>query len=262
MERLGQIARSVQALGEPLAVSWRSWKDKQIALFPGQVSLLVAAPGVGKTTIALNIARAVRPRRVFYVLVDTDPMDIVARSTAMVTSQTMPAPEARLGFIEYFREEVAAEMDHVTWYTSGGPSLDEINDEIECYGAVYGANPELMFVDNLTSVDMDAETSFNSLQDTISRFTRAARATGMHIMILHHAVKAYSGGEKIIPQDGIEQDAAKRVSLALTATRMGNSLRVAVVKNRGGSADASGQRVYAMLTADLERMQIKDQDHA
>lgn len=222
------------------------------------MSLVVAAPGVGKTTFALDVAKRMLPHRVLYICVDTDQRDMAGRVTASVTDQPTPGDLDLDDFIAYFADDVRDAFAHVRWMWDGAPQVEDIADEVECYGAVFGAYPELVIVDNLTSLDMAGEMSYHAIQDTISRLNACARKTGAHVMVLHHALGKYEDGVEIIPLSGLENKAGKRVALVLTMTRMGSNLRVAVCKNRGGTADARGH-VAVNLRADLPRMQISDQ---
>jgi hypothetical protein len=84
-----------------------------------------------------------------------------------------------------------------------------------------------------------------------------ARLTGAHVMVLHHATGEYENGDKPIPLGGIEFKAGKLADMCLTLTREDSELRVAAVKNRGGSADASGRKNVSLYT-DLARMKISE----
>lgn len=220
---------------------------------------MVSGPGVGKSALALDIAKKLAPHRVLYICVDTDQRDMAGRATASVTGQPTPADEHLDEFIDYFAEDVRESMAHVRWAWDGAPTVEDITAEVECYGAVFGAYPEFIIVDNLTSLDMDGEMSYHAIQETMSRLNACARKTAAHVMVLHHATGAYEDGQLAIPLSGVEQKAGKRVAVVLTLTRLGSSLRVHVVKNRGGRADARAHQ-YIHLRADLERMRISDDD--
>jgi hypothetical protein len=179
---------------------------------------------------------------------------MASRATAAVTGHALSEIEHDL---EYFAEDVREHMGHVRWCFDGGPTVDDVADEVECYGAVFGAYPELIVIDNLTSLDMEGGISYSTVQDTISRLNSCARKTGAHVMVLHHATGEYEDGTKAIPLSGVEYKAGKRCAMVLTLTRMGASLRVHIVKNRGGKADARGN-LWVQLNADLERMRVDD----
>ena len=241
-------------MGEPLPAPYTVFVQNRIYFRRGQVSLVVAGPGTGKSTLALDVCRKLAPHTALYFCIDTDPADMASRATAAVTGHALSAIEHDL---EYFSEDVREHMGHVRWCFDGGPTVDDVFEEVECYGAVFGAYPELVVIDNLTSIDMAGELSYSGIQDTIARFNACARKTGAHFMLLHHATGAYEDGVLPIPLSGVEQKAGKRVAMVLSLTRMGSSLRVHVVKNRGGRADARGN-LWVQLNADLERMRVDD----
>lgn len=254
MQTLAQTARVIGEMGDPLPYPYRAFEQNRIAFRRGQVSLVVAGPGVGKTAFALDVVKRLAPHRSLYLCIDTDPADMAARATASVTGHTVAEVERDL---DYFTEELATEMGHVRWCFDGGPSVEDIFDEVKAYGAVYGSWPELVVIDNLTSIDMAGEMGYTAIQETIATMNALARTSGAHVMLLHHAVGEYENGDKPIPLSGLEQKAGKRVALVLTLTRMAGSLRVHIVKNRGGKADARAH-LYAQLSVDLERMRVTD----
>lgn len=220
----------------------------------------MSGPGTGKSTLALDIAKRLAPHRVLYMCVDTDQRDMAGRATASVTGSLIPADEYLDEFIGYYSESMHEAMSHVRWCWDGAPSVDDIAEEVECYGAVFGAYPEFIIVDNLTSLDMAGEMSYHAIQDVISRLNACARKTAAHVMVLHHAIGEYENGDKPIPLGGLENKAGKRVAMVLTMTRMGSSLRVYPVKNRGGKADARAH-LFVTLHADMEKMRIEDVSH-
>lgn len=255
MQTIAQTARALRDMGDPLPAPYKGFAEQRVSFRRGQVSLLVAAPGVGKTALAVDIVRRLAPHTALYVCVDSDPRDMTGRITASVTGDPTPGDDDLDEYIGYYQGEVTEATGHVRWAWDGAPSVEDIADEMKCYAAVYGSWPELVIIDNLTSLDI--ELSYGPIQETISSLNQLARNSGAHVLVLHHAVGAYEDGDKVIPLGGIEHKAAKRVAMALTMTRLGSSLRIHVVKNRGGSADARGNR-WIPLHADLERMRFED----
>ncbi len=243
-------------MGEPLPAPYKAFEQQRIAFRRGQVSLVVAGPGTGKSTLALDVCRKLAPHTALYFCIDTDPADMASRATAAVTGHALSAIEHDL---EYFAEDVRENMGHVRWCFDGGPTVDDVADEVECYGAVFGAYPELIVIDNLTSLDMEGGATYSTVQDTIARLNSCARKTGAHVAILHHATGEYEDGTKPIPLSGVEYKAGKRVAMVLTLTRMGQSLRVHVVKNRASKSDARGN-LWVQLSADLEHMRVSDME--
>lgn len=236
---------------------YKAFAAQRIALRRGQVSLVVSGPGVGKSALALDISIKMAPHRVLYVCVDTDQRDMAGRITSSVADYPTPGDHELDEFIAFYADEVGEATGHIRWMWDGAPTIEDVSHEVECYGAVYGAYPELIVIDNLTSLDMGGEMSYHAIQDTISLLNACARKTAAHVMVLHHATGAYEDGDKPIPLSGLENKAGKRVAMVLTMTRLGSNLRVYPVKNRGGSGDARAHR-FVTLQANLDVMKISD----
>jgi hypothetical protein len=191
-----------------------------------------------------------------YVCIDTAEQDTTARAVSQVTGRPLAEVESDLS---HFTEELDKDFGDIRWYFGTSPSIEEIEGEVAAFGEAWGAYPEIIVVDNLTSIDLEAEFNFSSVRDAIRRLNSMARETGAHVMLLHHATGEYENGDKPIPLSGVEYKAGKNVDLCLTLTRRGKEMRVAPVKNRGGEADATARR-YASLYVDLSRMQFHEQE--
>ena len=253
MLSLAQSARRVGDLGNPLPDVYDVFKRERIALRRGRTSLVVAGPGVGKTTLALDWVRRLRVPTL-YVCIDTAEQDAAARAVAMATG--LPLAEVE-GMVEEFTEDLTREFPKVKWYFGLSPTVEEIELELKAFGEAFGAYPELIVVDNLTSIDMESELNFTAVRDTMVKLNNMAILTGAHVMALAHATGEYENGDKPIPLGGIEFKAGKVADLCLTLTRDDSELRVAAVKTRGGSADASGKTPVPLYT-DLARMAISE----
>lgn len=253
MLSLAQSARRVGELGTPLPDKYECFTKYRITLRRGATSLIVAAPGVGKTTLAIDWVRRLKVPTL-YICIDTAEQDAAARAVAQVTGYPISEVEKDLS---YFAEELEEHFPQVRWYFGLSPTVDEITNEIQAFGEVFGAYPELVVIDNLTSIELEAEFSFAAVRDAMRRLNDMARLTGAHVMVLHHATGEYENGNKEIPLSGVEFKAGKLPDMCLTLTREGTELRVAPVKNRGGTADATGKK-HAKLYAELNRMKISE----
>lgn len=258
MLSLAQSARRVGDIGNPLPDVYEGFKKDRISLRRGATSLMVAAPGVGKTTVAIDWVRRLSeaPHKVqtLYVCIDTAEQDATARAAAQLVGRPLADVE---GSLSGFATKLHDGFPSVRWYFGLSPTVDEIQNEVRAFGEAFGAYPEVIVIDNLTSVDMEAEFNVTAVRDVLRQLNDTARMTGAHVMILHHATGEYEDGLKQIPLSGVEFKAAKVVDMCLTFTREGSTLRVAPVKNRGGFADASGKH-FVQLYAELGRMKIDD----
>jgi hypothetical protein len=254
MLSLAQSARRVGELGNPLPDVYHLFKQFRITLRRGSTSLLVAAPGVGKTTLAIDWVRRLSVPTL-YICIDTAEQDTTARAVSQLTGRPLAEVE---GELSYFAEELAEGFGPIRWYFGLSPTIEDIENEVKAFGEAFGCYPELIIVDNLTSVELEAEFSFASVREAMRHLNDLARMTGAHVMILHHATGEYEDGIKPIPLSGVEYKAGKLPDLCLTISREGTEMRIAPVKNRGGVADASGKK-HVALYAELGRMHIGEQ---
>jgi KaiC/GvpD/RAD55 family RecA-like ATPase len=253
MLSLAQSARRIGELGTPLPDVYDVFNKYRIALRRGATSLIVAAPGVGKTTLAIDWVRRLKVPTL-YICIDTAEQDAAARAVAQLTGHPVAEVEQDLS---YFAEELAEGFPLVRWYFGLSPTVDEVQNEIQAFGEAFGCYPDLIVIDNLTSIELEAEFSFASVRDAMRRLNDQARSTGAHVMVLHHATGEYEDGTKPIPLSGVEFKAGKLPDMCLTLTRELDEMRVAPVKNRGGIADATGKK-HVKLYAELGRMKISE----
>jgi hypothetical protein len=252
---LAQSARRIGDLGNPLPDVYDPFKPFRITLRRAATSLIVAAPGVGKTALAIDWLRRLNVPAL-YVCIDTAEQDTTARAVSQITGRPLSEVEGDLSF---FTEELTEYFGPIRWYFGGSPTHEEIENEVAAFGEAFGAFPEIVVVDNLTSIDMEGELNFASVRDTERLLNETAYDTGAHVMMLHHATGDYENGDKPIPLGGVEYKAGKPVDLCLTLTRRENEMHVSPVKNRGGIADATGRK-HASLYVDLSRMKFYDQE--
>lgn len=253
MLSLAQSARRVGERGHPLPDVYQLFKQHRITLRRGVTSLLVAAPGVGKTTLAIDWVRRLAVPTL-YVCIDTAEQDATARAVSQLTGHPLADVE---GELSYFAEELAEGFSPVRWYFGLSPTVEDIENEVKAFGEAFGCFPELIVVDNLTSVELEAEFSFASVRDAMRHLNDTARLTGAHVMILHHATGEYEDGTRPIPLSGVEYKAGKLPDLCLTMTREGSELRISPVKNRGGLSDTSA-KAHVKMYAELSRMRIDE----
>lgn len=149
----------------------------------GGMSLLVAAPKVGKTTFARVLGLAVARGMEF---LDRD----VARGTVLMLS----LEDSERKFRSHMREIGATEDDPIGLYGPGvftgqsGKRLDLLEKAIREF------SPVLVVIDPLFKFvsirDSDAYAEVSAALDPLMQI---ARATGAHLLLTHHARK--SGGE-------------------------------------------------------------------
>lgn len=262
MLTLTQATRLRANAGAKLPNVWQAMAAVPVHLRRGQVHMLAAAPGVGKSTISLNYAlRSWVPT--LYLAPDGDARTTTIRAAASLTGSiqadvetAMPMPPAMPAA---WVTTVLDTVNHVRWAFPDSPDVEELEQRIFAYAEGEGQWPELVVVDNLADVAYDSE-DYKELSAVIRECRTIARRTQAAFLLLHHVTGQYEDGRETIPLSGIKGKVSKQADVVLTATRtaLGDALRIAVVKNRLGKADPSGIGVSFTLGCSLERMQIHD----
>lgn len=239
-------------IGQALPMPWRDLRNHGLVFRRGQMSMVAAGAGVGKSVFAQSYAlRAQIPT--MYLSADSDEHTMGARTISMLTE--VPTWDAEKNLDNY--TEILAGADYVEWDFDGGPSLTDLEEVFAAYATMHGEFPALFVVDNLRNIQVQSAEKEHGWSLALDKFKLIARHMQAHAMILHHVTGQYNDGQTIVPLSGIEQQVAKLPEIVLTLHRKGEHLNVSVCKLRGGMADPSG-RLFIPLEADLARMQLKD----
>jgi hypothetical protein len=161
-------------------------------------------------------------------------------------------------------ENELVELRRIRWDFNAGPTLDDIEQSLDAYGFLHGDYPELVIVDNLLNVvsEESGEGGYKTNENILLFLSELARTRGCCIVVLHHLTGEYDDGDKPAPMSALRDKVSKIPQMILTLFRssqgpIGEYLGVAVVKNRGGRANASGN-FYVELELDFQTMSIKD----
>ena len=244
--------------GDPLPTVWNTLEAKGINFLRGQLCLICAAPGVGKS--ALILAYAVKARvPTFYFSADSDSFTVLTRMLSIETG--CPLSEST----ERVRNQQDVELEDLIRFSfESSPTLENLKTSLESYEEVYGDFPALIVVDNVTNVltDLNEEDPFAGLEVLMEQLHGLARLTGACVVGLHHVLGQYNDGATPIPLSGIKGQIARVPEVVLTLHRVcssygPDSFRVSAVKNRSSKADPSGLD-WAALEFDGSRMLITD----
>lgn len=259
MLSLTQASRLRGQAGKKLPDVWDSWTQQKIAFRRGQLHLIVAAPGVGKSVLTLSYALQSKVPTL-YLSMDTDPFTTCIRAVAALTRSTLEQAEEGLAKGFDFAVDALAEANKTLRFSfPPSPSTADIFSHIYAYGEAEGIWPELIVIDNLSNVAFESD-EFGEMRTMMADFQTMASKTKAAVVVLHHSTGQYEDGQTPIPQSGVNGKVSKFPSMVLTLHRSGdNTLFVAAVKNRFGPADPSAYRVQAGLTVDYARMQVMDQ---
>ncbi|GGM45173.1 hypothetical protein GCM10012275_15300 [Longimycelium tulufanense] len=235
---------------------WTSLEEKGIRFLRGQLVLVAAGPGTGKSIMALNLAlRGGVPALVFSA--DSDAWVQLTRSMAILCDRTIE--EASQAILEdripgEDRERLARAPIRLDYDAS--PDTDDLEEAVESYEEVYGDFPHLIIVDNITNVrgGADDDDPFSGLESILDYLHSMARATNACVVALHHVTGPYVDSDKPIPLSGVKGQVTRVPELVLT---LHGALNVSPVKNRSGKADPSGL-TYAELEFVGERALVRD----
>ena len=246
--------------GEPLPYVFNAFESKKIQFRRGQEILVVAAPGTGKSALALTYAIK-SGLSAMYFSPDSGSFTQVQRSYSITTGEDMSEAE------NFAREKSDDHMSRLgalplRFNFEASPSLAEIERDLAAFEEVFGEYPALMIVDNITNVRSGIQDNdndpFSGLEGLLDYLHSLARETQTCVIGLHHVNGPYNDGDKPIPLSGIKGQVGRVPEMVLTVFRSGpDRIGVSVVKNRGNYADPSGE-TFAELVFDGETMTIGD----
>lgn len=250
--------------GDPLPTIWKSLEMKGTRFLRGQLCLVCAGPGVGKSAFILNYALKAKVPTLYFSA-DSDAFTQLSRSMSILTGWDMEksARMVRDGDLG----EAEAEFDGIPirFNYSASPSLTQIEQSMRSYEEVYGDFPALVVVDNVTNVRTGSDHDddpFSGLEALMDELHVMARFTGACVIGLHHVTGGYNDADRPIPLSGVKGQIARVPEMVLTLHKVSeqfgpDSLRVSTVKNRGGKSDPSGQE-FVSLDFSGDTMSIKE----
>jgi hypothetical protein len=223
----------------------------------GQLAMLVAAPGVGKSVLATSYA-VTSGARTLYLSADTDAYTTSVRLIAAQLGCLLTEAEAGRSAGAEWAVDALRGIRNVHFAFPSSPDEKEIGERLIAYREAEGEYPDLLVIDNLSNVAFDDE-EFSGFRRLMRELQTVASRTGTAILVLHHAVGEFENGDKPIPMGGVSGKLSKFPALILTAHRSGGSeLTISIVKSRFGRANPSGVGCNFSLQTDLERMQVRD----
>lgn len=250
--------------GDPLPTVWNALDQKGTQFRRGQLALVCAGPGTGKSAFVLAYAlKSAIPT--LYFSADSDAFTQLSRSVSILSGWSLEKSTRAVRNEDI--GEVADELDAlpIRFNYKASPSLDVLEESLAAYDALYEDYPALIVVDNITNVrteSSDGDDPFSGLEALMDYLHEMARETGSCVIGLHHVTGPHNDGDKPIPLSGIKGQIGRVPELILTLHRVSSefgpdSLNVSTVKNRGGKSDPSGQD-FASLEFVGETMKISD----
>lgn len=251
--------------GEPIPTVFKSLAAWDFHFRRGQLTLIAAGPGVGKSVISQTLAmKAGIPA--LYFSADSDAFTMYKRGAAIVTGHRAKDIERDYenGKGEFYDAHLNR-LQHVRFDFTSAPGVDDLEDCIAAFALAYGEYPHLIVVDNLINVDPEdlGEGQRSSVAAVMAYLKTVAHHTNACIVMLHHLTGEYDDGDKAAPMSALIDKVSKLPEQILTLHRAAtdalgtpHAMGVSPVKNRDGKSDASGNSViyleYAPEYARLE----------
>ena len=264
MIRLRQSQNVRGQAGDPLPSAFHALEDLGFQFCRGQLTLVAAGPGTGKSLFALTTAlRTGLPT--LYFSADSDPSTQLARSIAITNGWTLE--EAKSVVESNDLDRVKALDDTKVFFSYNPmPTLEHIERVLMAWQEAFEDMPAIVIVDNVTNVVTDAseDDPFAGLEGLMDTLHGYARTSGACIIALHHVTGSYNDADTPIPLTGVKGQITRVPEAVLTLHRQlpmldfqTDTLCVSVVKNRNGKADPSG-KTFAELEFIGERAVIQD----
>jgi replicative DNA helicase len=224
----------------------------------GQLTLIAAAPGVGKSLLSLAFAMGAQVPA-FYFSADTDAFTMYLRAASHETGWKMEDIEntVKAGRTELIDAKLNSK-DYIRWSFEPNPTQTDIEEELLAYVLTYGEWPHLIVVDNLRNVY--TESGGEDMDELCDWLHALAKKTGAAVIALHHVKGPYNDGNVPIPLSGLIGQIGKVPEMILTLHKIGSdisgwTMNVSVVKNRTGKGDPSGGWFLSLLY-EPERMKL------
>lgn len=250
--------------GDPLPTVWKALDENGTQFRRGQLVLVCAGPGTGKSAFALAYALKSKVPTMYFSA-DSDAFTQTTRAISILSGRSLEESTRAVRTQEL--GDVADELSNIPirFNYKASPSLDVIENSLAAYDAVYEDYPSLIVIDNITNVRTDggeADDPFSGLEALMDYLHEMARETGACVVGLHHVTGPHNDGNAPIPLSGIKGQIGRVPEVILTLHRVSDgfgpdAFNVSTVKNRGGKADPSGND-YAMLEFVGDKMQITD----
>lgn len=246
MRSLDRAVRSIDKKAMVIPMPFKSWSDANISVRRGEVSMIAGPPGAGKSTAALAIAVQSKVPTL-YASADSHESTMAIRSLAMVLNIPQADAEEKMANDPQWASLILKDnIGHIRWMFDASPTLADLEDEINVYREVMGANPELVVVDNAVDVTHESGDEFSSLRSLMREVKWWSRDTSAAFLILHHTSEGYEGFP-CPPRAALHGKIAQVPSLIVTlSSDQPGLMAAAAVKNRYGPADASGKTAVWM----------------
>jgi RecA-family ATPase len=222
----------------------------------GQMLMLTATAGGGKSLLALWYTAVRNPGRVLYFSLDTSLNDMVKRAAAMLSGMSVQEIEDALesGADDYVADIVAPINERIRWCTKAR-DMQDIDEEIQAYEEMYGALPDVIVIDVLLNLDGSEE--WGGAMHVMEQLHALAHERDVTVLVLHHNSDKRADTTRPSPRSDalfkVSQYPEIMLSMALDQERQ--VMNISAVKNRSGRADPDAANPVT-IPVDLESMRV------
>lgn len=208
----------------------------------GNCGIVIAAPGVGKTTFLLNWMVKGNVRAL-YMSADTSPHDLTAQLGSLATGETRDQVERRLQQSSTWREEygkhISSRFPNLVLDFSSQPRMEQIQHRVGALTELWGRTPEIIVMDTASNVFMNDMSSNAEWQSVWLSAIEIARTFNSFFMFAHHVKVGPARGGRMAPEmnDGLwGSDQFAEIVMGLHTPRP-KTMDCTVRKNRTGVKD-------------------------
>src|SRR4051812_10567708 len=190
MLTLGQAVAQQGVQGAAITTPYSSLTNLGFTLRRGQSSMVAAAPGVGKSALALDLVMRL-PIRSLYISADTDSFTMGIRAAAKMSGHPQEQVERGMAdpTVAPMYHELLAKLWNVR-FSFDCASMEDVRDEVFAYATAHGSFPPVVVCDNLVNV-VEGDDDYRAMRQAVADLDRLAHNTGAHVMVLHHATGRY-----------------------------------------------------------------------
>jgi predicted ATP-dependent serine protease len=242
--------------GEPLPPVFKTFAKNNITFRRGEVSMIAAIPGAGKSTLALALALRMQ-QPTLYVCADTNAHTMAMRIYSMISGVSQNEAERVLTETPDVVKSKLQATGHIFWCFDSSPSLEDLDQEVNAFEEIMGEPPAIIVIDNLIDMTGGGGEQFAAMQETLQAFKMFARENNAALIVLHHTKESYNG-DPCQPMSAVQGMVSQTPAMILTIGQTTNGMMgVAAVKNRYGRADRTGM-TPVWLSFNPEFMYIAD----
>lgn len=242
MKRLSRAVRQKRLGGKPMPPVLQGLPT----IRRSEVTMIAGQPGAGKSLLALWIVlnwSRYHGLRGIYFSADSAELGQASRALAMSQPNTdVREAELLLEHEDQWALDKMAELNNLCWSFEDDLTYENIDEEVQAFRELWGADPDFIIVDNLTDVEGQSEDEGGTQRRAMKALVQLARVTDSALIVLHHTSENDRLKEEPCPsRAAIMFKVSAKPALIMTTSDHGDRRPVACVKDRYGKSDKSGR---------------------